>query len=278
MCSFVFPERGSHEVKLRDLCPWMRLLPSGKRVRSSLTLNQFVKFKALGQRKDACKEREGLRIQNAKYRGVRQRKWGKWVAEIRQPNGGERLWLGTFANSLEAAHAYDNAVRAMFGSCARLNFLESCSTPAGLDSTKTSNNSVVFAVHESTSVSPSLRNEDVESIALADNEAPSVENIAHISPNVKNEAAKGELRANTQHSVVAETNSVRGMIQEDLTCHFMDEDGIFDLDDIPRHFNDDCFSGIESLFTFDFDSGHLGFLGDDQCGQLQNPNDKLLVF
>jgi hypothetical protein len=30
-----------------------------------LTLNQFVKFKLLGQRKDAWKEREGLRTQNA---------------------------------------------------------------------------------------------------------------------------------------------------------------------------------------------------------------------
>ena len=89
----------------------------------------------------------------------------------------------------------------MFTSCARLNF------PARLDSTTISNNSAVIAVHESTPVSPNLGNEDVESIAFADNEAASVENIAHISHNVKNEAGKCELKANTQHSVVTETNT-----------------------------------------------------------------------
>lgn len=56
------------------------------------------------------------------YKGVRQRTWGKWVAEIREPNRGNRLWLGTFSNAVGAALAYDEAARAMYGSCARLNF------------------------------------------------------------------------------------------------------------------------------------------------------------
>lgn len=58
------------------------------------------------------------------FRGVRQRTWGKWVAEIREPNRGERLWLGTFATAKEAALAYDQAARILYGSCARLNLPE----------------------------------------------------------------------------------------------------------------------------------------------------------
>ncbi|XP_049346741.1 ethylene-responsive transcription factor ERF020-like [Solanum verrucosum] len=61
----------------------------------------------------------------AKYRGIRRRKWGKWVSEIRVPGSSERLWLGTYTSPEAAAIAHDIAyycLRPESSSLHKLNF------------------------------------------------------------------------------------------------------------------------------------------------------------
>ncbi|KAM3681622.1 hypothetical protein ACJW31_12G011700 [Castanea mollissima] len=77
-------------------------------------------------------EENGACTSQKKYKGVRQRKWGKWVSEIRVPGTQERLWLGSYSTPEAAAMARDVAFYCLHkpSTLEKLNFpsmLPSCS-------------------------------------------------------------------------------------------------------------------------------------------------------
>ncbi|KAK9984864.1 hypothetical protein SO802_034389 [Lithocarpus litseifolius] len=99
---------------------------------SGVKVKHARKLPAMGSKKGCMKGKGGSENPFCNYRRVRQRTWGIWVAEIREPNRGKRLWLGTFDNAVDATFAYNEAARVMYGAYTRLNFPESASTIFGL--------------------------------------------------------------------------------------------------------------------------------------------------
>ncbi|GKE60706.1 ethylene-responsive transcription factor ERF017-like protein [Tanacetum coccineum] len=71
----------------------------------------------------ASRDRTGISSSDQnKYTGVRKRKWGKWVAEIRLPKCRDRIWLGSYDTPEKAARAFDAALFCLRGSTANFNF------------------------------------------------------------------------------------------------------------------------------------------------------------
>ncbi|KAM7265189.1 hypothetical protein ACFE04_002872 [Oxalis oulophora] len=84
-------------------------------------MDNFKKSPLKQWKKGPARGKGGPLNASCQYRGVRQRTWGKWVAEIREPKKRTRLWLGSFTTAEEAAMAYDEAARRLYGPDAYLN-------------------------------------------------------------------------------------------------------------------------------------------------------------
>jgi len=130
------------------------------------------------------------------YKGVRKRKWGKWVSEIRLPNSRERIWLGSYDTQEKAARAFDAALYCLRGPHVSFNFPN---TPLTIN----------VAFHGYQSLSP----QEIQEVAAKfANDSPPIELTQEADQQVPSESRND---ANSNHSYSCSLNDNDGRVQVD---------------------------------------------------------------
>ncbi len=169
-----------------------------------------------GWKKGLMRGKRGPQNATCEFRGVRQRTWGKWVAEIREPKKRSRLWLGSFASAEDAARAYDEAARKLYGAHAHINLPQEFPSTPPIDESRAMEPKTIFSRSQNVHRANRFLNSVSDSITAREDDAvkQNSENIKQQLPNsvMKLEENYAETSYNTtQHNSFFVSTSFDGI-------------------------------------------------------------------
>lgn len=115
--------------------------------------------------------------ESRQFKGVRPRKWGIWVSEIRMPRSRQKIWLGSYKKPEQAARAYDAALYCLRGPNAKFNFPNSVPdipSASSLSRQQIQAAAAKYALDQSPSSPPSLNNNKEEPLSPSQSQSSSV--------------------------------------------------------------------------------------------------------
>jgi len=135
---------------------------------------------------------QDLGEKSCQFKGIRKRKWGSWVSEIRMPRSRQKLWLGSYATAEQAARAYDAAVYCLRGPDAKLNFPDSIPCIPSASSLSRHQIQLAAARHATMDQLPSSAPKDIDNYNKAPEDSPSPSRSASVQHQQEHESALWE--------------------------------------------------------------------------------------